>query len=171
MDEANLEPEASGAGSAAEAARVEAEAATAAAAAAQEQLFWMDAPLLLAELVWGLLRCAAVLPAAALATAPQAQQSHQDLLGRVQALLEGPHGLFEAVLGVQCLAVPQTTRVGIDEGEMIDQQQQDAAVQEEQQPVEQQDQDADAYVNQQHEVADGEDGGAAAADAAAALSE
>jgi hypothetical protein len=108
MDEANLEPEASCslASSAAEAARAEAEAAAAASAAAQEQLFWMEAPLLLVELLWGLLRCAAALPIAAPAAAPQGQLSNQsELLSRVQALLEGPHGLYEAVLGVQCLAV------------------------------------------------------------------
>jgi hypothetical protein len=163
MDEANLEPEAfcSGASSTAEAARAEAEAASAAAAAAQEQLFWMDAPLLLVELIWGLLRCAAVLPAAALAAAPQEQHSHQDLLGRGQALLEGQHGLFQALLGVQCLAVPQHAGVGIVEGETLDQQPQHAAEQG-QQPVEQQEQDGDACEAQEHDVADGDDAGAAA---------
>lgn len=104
MDEANLEPEASCSGSAAEAARAEAEAAAAKSAAAQEQLFWMDAPLLLVELLWGLLRCAAALPIAALQGQPSSQL---DLLGRVQALLEGIHGLFEVLLGVQSLAVAQ----------------------------------------------------------------
>jgi hypothetical protein len=108
MDEANLEPKSSVISSAAEAARAEVEAAAAKAAAAQEQLFWVDAPLLLVELLWGLLRCAAVIPTASSTAAPTGQLSSQpDLLGRVHTLLEGSHGLFEAVLGVQCLAVAQ----------------------------------------------------------------
>lgn len=136
LDEANLEPESSTLGAvscaAAEAAKAEAEAAAAAAAAAQEQLFWMDAPLLLAELLWGLLRCAAVLPIAGPAATPQGQHSsQQDLLDRVRTLLEGAHGTFEAVLGVQCLVVPQDADSTIDD-DLFEQQQQ-AAEQEQKQ--------------------------------------
>jgi hypothetical protein len=161
MDEANLEPETSCSG-----ASIAAEAARAEAAAAQEQLFWMDASLPPVELIWGLLCCAAALPAVALAAVPQEQPSHLDLLSRVQALLEGPHGLFEALLGVQCLVASHDTGANIDEAAVLDQQQPEQHAAEEGQ--EQHEKEAGDCVAPEHEVADGDDGGSAAADVVAA---
>lgn len=107
-------------------------ATTAGAGLQHSLLFWMDAPLLLQDVVWGLVRLSAVLPAActlpsndthppaaAAAAGPSALQAYRQLFAdsssreacsapsplllllRLQALLEGPHGAFEGVLGWQ----------------------------------------------------------------------
>jgi len=117
-----------------------------------ELLFWMEAPVLLQDLLWGLVRLAAVLPAACDPTGPQPshgsshhQEQHQHgntsqlstpahrecitsaaeqglrsyqqmfvdgclegwdaarLLPKLQAILEGPGGLFQTVLGTDKL--------------------------------------------------------------------
>lgn len=85
-----------------------------------ELSYWMDAPLLLAELLWGLVRCAAALPAQqVLAQTTPAGADQQaavpdgsgaaaggtdcqvDLLTRTQVWLEGDGGLLDLVLGLR----------------------------------------------------------------------
>lgn len=106
MDEANLEP------ADIDQQPTTADQASAAAAAYQELAYWMDAQLLLPELIWGLVRCAAVLTdqqvstqltqAAAAAQQQVAQHAdgNCDLLTKVQVWLEGNNGLLDLVLGL-----------------------------------------------------------------------
>lgn len=74
----------------------------------RELAYWMDAPLLLIEVLWGLVRCAAAMPAHLSADGQQDAQdatgaddscTARDLLPRLQHLVEGKGGLLSLLPG------------------------------------------------------------------------